>query len=1483
MNGGKLLSGILTELKSIYSVSGQREMAIDVVIIEGLDLPAADFGGTSDPYTVLSIRNVQTKAVLEKVRAKTSVKKKTLDPQWNERFYLKGLSVDQELFLAVYDSDMLSADDLLGIASIPLASLELNKTASLTLPLRATDELFQVQISKTALIVKVMEGEDLVPVGRRMFLDPFVMISTKESPKIKLQTAHKTRTSQPLWEESFRLTFPMTAGDCELLVEVCDHGGDNGEQSVVGHFVVDISLLQVGECVDGWYGVQPGHIPKESFGTSTKALTKVAGAAAKDGPSSLGHGRVRLVLTREAESKSSESMQTESKSNQKEKSSISAHRSEELDVETPEGISTTARGPRLRLEITLVSAAGSVENAVDGKPWGGPWTYKELALAFSESRTAGLAMATATKPLIMIIDGLQNLPASDIISSLKWLPLLLPRYVHVIFGYSSDSQENILEKMHQRKPALKIVKMSDLLPSNESSTEFGYGGEYAREYLLRCLEKRRPVGNLTPTQRSSFMLWIGSLCRPLLLTLIGQIALCMPSSSEPISHPPSSSNSEICIQKAFITLLSYRVQHVSKGRVDIPRLWRVLDLLASAPTNAGGLSEDELIVLISNEKQKDKKCSVPGYFLAEILLVISPLIETRYVGNRTVYSLRHNIYKIAIKNRPNSVEMFRVDPLVLTKDFASMVRMMNDFDDGGNINVRRLLFLPCLLAESGTSFEFEQILGDLHEVELRVSAGMLWETIMELRVAGPGTSGILGEYLNLLEEVAFILDQRPYLFLQLALNMPDNSLVHMQARILDKRRRYILYNVHIPNQRAQTKSSETLKQKSHALSLLSELASSKHYKPSSVTVMDTKIMHPLAMEWKSAKPWIKWCNKPQSREHCKLVLESQTAPVIFAIFCDYGSSIVSVCSNGSLSIWSVATGEIIQAISVLEMGYKPITSLVLSFDGRSLISGGEDGLLCCWDLVLSGAESRLSLCSKPRYVQKLHHGRVSGLAFLSSTILVSCGDEKEVRIIDALTGNEINSFTPFRLPITSLDCSVAFGEHHGLIATGSLSSVKIWRGDTFEFRGSLYSPLQNRVSALKFCPRPNISPIPALVLAVAEWAADIFLWKQVGAQRWMLAWKLSGHTGPVLSLTWSRSKDTENRDKVLLASTGIDCSIFLWSIESEYCLDESLLDAENEHNDVPLKPAAASIMGHTSTVRSVSFHPVGTLIVSSSQDGAVLVWDTNAVIAAAAASTTAPAIRHAGAVASVAVAKMEDQLLIISGGADSRAKLWGLQGGRDKWEMLASVEVRHVSSLTSVSLTASGRFFLTGSADGVIKRWESTSPNVCSGQVKAHRGGVARLKSHPIGDYLLSCGRTDGRVTLWDVDSMQDVAIMECPTSKVVLQAAFSNDGRMVITADPKAVRLWSVELSREILSLPIGEGGEWSLADFSSDGRFLVTAGTGHAMTNDFGLIVWDASKGLKREGKLTARSPGDEDDDVVSISMSADARCCTKFSDNL
>jgi hypothetical protein len=94
-----------------------NQAKLQVKVLEARALHGDDFGGTSDPYVEVRIRN-------EAHSYKTKVLEKASNPVWNEEFNIGINNPDSDaLIVKVYDRDSTTSDDLLGELEFNIAAL----------------------------------------------------------------------------------------------------------------------------------------------------------------------------------------------------------------------------------------------------------------------------------------------------------------------------------------------------------------------------------------------------------------------------------------------------------------------------------------------------------------------------------------------------------------------------------------------------------------------------------------------------------------------------------------------------------------------------------------------------------------------------------------------------------------------------------------------------------------------------------------------------------------------------------------------------------------------------------------------------------------------------------------------------------------------------------------------------------------------------------------------------------------------------------------------------------------------------------------------------------------------------------------------------------------------------------------------------------------------------------------------------------------
>ncbi|XP_052242668.1 synaptotagmin-7-like isoform X3 [Dreissena polymorpha] len=103
-----------------------QTLTLTLKILQAQQLPAKDFTGTSDPYVKILLLPDKRHKLL------TKVKKKNLNPRWNECFLFEGWPhnklLEKTLYLQVIDYDRFSRDDPIGETYIPLNEVDLSQS-----------------------------------------------------------------------------------------------------------------------------------------------------------------------------------------------------------------------------------------------------------------------------------------------------------------------------------------------------------------------------------------------------------------------------------------------------------------------------------------------------------------------------------------------------------------------------------------------------------------------------------------------------------------------------------------------------------------------------------------------------------------------------------------------------------------------------------------------------------------------------------------------------------------------------------------------------------------------------------------------------------------------------------------------------------------------------------------------------------------------------------------------------------------------------------------------------------------------------------------------------------------------------------------------------------------------------------------------------------------------------------------------------------
>ncbi|XP_055355998.1 synaptotagmin-7-like isoform X2 [Paramacrobiotus metropolitanus] len=207
-----------------------------VRVIEAKRLPAKDFSGFSDPYCVVSL------LPKDKYKLQTKIKKRTLNPRWNESFLFEDFPIEKlktrTLHLHVFDYDRFSRDDPIGELFIPLQDLDFTQNYDVWKPLlppksetknKYGEILLSLKYNVTAgelgvnvIKCKELRIQDIATHSSDPYVKIWLMFGGKKMEKKKTQI--HMRDLNPVFNESFTFSVPMDKiREAALLVTVMDY------------------------------------------------------------------------------------------------------------------------------------------------------------------------------------------------------------------------------------------------------------------------------------------------------------------------------------------------------------------------------------------------------------------------------------------------------------------------------------------------------------------------------------------------------------------------------------------------------------------------------------------------------------------------------------------------------------------------------------------------------------------------------------------------------------------------------------------------------------------------------------------------------------------------------------------------------------------------------------------------------------------------------------------------------------------------------------------------------------------------------------------------------------------------------------------------------------------------------------------------------------------------------------------------------------
>ena len=305
-----------------------------------------------------------------------------------------------------------------------------------------------------------------------------------------------------------------------------------------------------------------------------------------------------------------------------------------------------------------------------------------------------------------------------------------------------------------------------------------------------------------------------------------------------------------------------------------------------------------------------------------------------------------------------------------------------------------------------------------------------------------------------------------------------------------------------------------------------------------------------------------------------------------------------------------------------------------------------------------------------------------------------------------------------------------------------------------------------------------------------------------------------------------------------------------------------------------LDGARPPLEGHTSGLWGAEFSPDGNRIATASIDGTVKIWQTesgrllrdidSSGVAVPFGLGTVLAALGVSRVPATCVEFSPDGRYVAAGSFSPAFPLKNSKGIVIIWDAETRQLVRkfdgQLGVVLSLAYSPDGQRIASSSInpDNTFVVWETKTGDIVK-TISGHTSQIHRLRYSPDGR-LIASSDTDGKVRLWDADSLTEIRKIDAHPAPAV-GLAFAPDGLHFATGgEDGLVRVWETATGRKSREL-LGHNGSALSVSYSQDGKLIASTGF------DKTIRLWDAATGQE---KLTLRG---HTDTVWSVSFSPDA----------
>lgn len=548
------------------------------------------------------------------------------------------------------------------------------------------------------------------------------------------------------------------------------------------------------------------------------------------------------------------------------------------------------------------------------------------------------------------------------------------------------------------------------------------------------------------------------------------------------------------------------------------------------------------------------------------------------------------------------------------------------------------------------------------------------------------------------------------------------------------------------------------------------------------------------------------------------VLPEQNNPVYKVAFSPNGKQLAAAAKKRKIRIWKLSDGS---SRSFETDNAGQIYALVFSPGGHKLVTAAADKSIRVWDV------------SSGKLVRELegHTDHVYSLAYSKNgRYILSGSNDENIRVWDAWDYKPISSVDNFDGPIKNL---ILHPEGKTVYSAGAESNIKVW-----DFATLLVPP--------EVMSEPAEPETPQTILSKMEETSTTLLPEltqpqpakpeptvepQVASDVVKPTEFLTNTTAPVeLAVTTGViiSSEEDSLEGVQKPKPILDKSVWemkqsgpVWSLAvspNGFAVLAGGADKNLNFLSLESGESVLTLVGHTSSINAVAWHPQKPLVASGSGDNSIKLWS---VVTADEITTFTG---HTKGVLSLKFSP--DGKYLASAGADNKVIFWNIASGE-----AAFTFEEHKNKIDAIAFSPDGQWFGSVCSDRFIRIWNTASWDLIFSQKSAEYPFTMAFCP---GTNLVAVGYDDNTIKFWEMGSNSLVMTLDGHDSPVNF-VSFSPDGSKLASGScDGSIKLWNKETGQNLLTL-VAAAKSMTALDFSLDGKCLVSG------SQDGAIRVWD------------------------------------------